>query len=326
MLLAGMATSLPLEPDTPGFDQCGACTLCLDACPTGAHRRRARARRTRCISYLTIELEGSVPDAQRPAVGDHMFGCDICQDVCPWNLAPPLTADAAWQPRVGRDGASAAVLWQRTDHELHAFVRGSAMRAHVAGAPAPQPRARDRQLGRRWRSPRRSTVPGAACRTPPTAPPRRSSRTRSRGPRTPWLCGIVTPHPPHPSDRTRHRRPVRTCPELGWSHERRCSVPGAGAPRLHAPDGGSELQPIRHPAGRVRRRTAPSGWSSTARWPSQRWRWSAPSRRSPSAPTCTCSSADRSSPRGRGCCSRTRTWTATRWRSPTACICRRRRS
>ncbi len=128
ILLAGMATSLPLEPDTPGFDQCGACTLCLDACPTGAIVDAHVLDATRCISYLTIELEGSVPDAQRTAVGDHLFGCDICQDVCPWNLAPPLTADAAWQPRVARDGASAAVLWQRTDQELHAFVRGSAMR------------------------------------------------------------------------------------------------------------------------------------------------------------------------------------------------------
>jgi ferredoxin len=115
ILLAGMATSLPLEPDTPGFDQCGACTLCLDACPTGAIVDAHVLDATRCISYLTIELEGSVPDAQRTAVGDHLFGCDICQDVCPWNLAPPLTSDAAWQPRVARDGASAAVLWQRTD-------------------------------------------------------------------------------------------------------------------------------------------------------------------------------------------------------------------
>lgn len=127
LLLAGVATSLPLEPDPPGFDQCGECTLCLDACPTGALVDAHVLDATRCISYLTIERPGPLPDAQRPAVGNHVFGCDICQDVCPWNLAPPVTADAAWQPQAGRDAASAAELWQRTDQELHTFIRDSAL-------------------------------------------------------------------------------------------------------------------------------------------------------------------------------------------------------
>lgn len=127
ILLAGLATSLALEPDAPGFDQCGDCTLCLDSCPTGALVDAHVLDATRCISYLTIELEGPVPAAQRPAVGPHLFGCDICQEVCPWNLAPPVSGDPAWQPRAGRDAASAAELWQRTDQELHGFVRGSAL-------------------------------------------------------------------------------------------------------------------------------------------------------------------------------------------------------
>jgi epoxyqueuosine reductase len=127
ILLAGLATSLPLEPDRPGFDQCGDCSLCLDACPTGALVEAHVLDATRCISYLTIELAGPVPDPLRAAVGNHVFGCDICQEVCPWNLAPPVTADAAWQPRAGRDATSAAELWQRSDQELHAFVRGSAL-------------------------------------------------------------------------------------------------------------------------------------------------------------------------------------------------------
>jgi epoxyqueuosine reductase len=127
ILLAGIATSLVLEPDAPGFDQCGECTLCLDACPTGALVDAHELDATKCISYLTIELEGPVPPAQRASVGNHLFGCDVCQDVCPWNLAPALATDAVWQPRVHRDGAAAAELWQRTDQELHGFVRGSAM-------------------------------------------------------------------------------------------------------------------------------------------------------------------------------------------------------
>jgi epoxyqueuosine reductase len=127
ILLAGLATTLALEPDAPGFDQCGDCTLCLDSCPTGALVDAHVLDATRCISYLTIELQGPVPLAQRSAVGNHVFGCDICQEVCPWNLAPAISADAAWTPRAGRDAASAAELWQRTDQELHAFVKGSAL-------------------------------------------------------------------------------------------------------------------------------------------------------------------------------------------------------
>ncbi len=126
MLLAGIATSLPLEVDTPAFDQCGACTLCLDACPTGALVEPHTLDATKCISYLTIELQTPIPDQQRPAVADHIFGCDICQDICPWNLAPARSPDPTWQDH-GRDGARASALWQRTDDELHRFVKGSAM-------------------------------------------------------------------------------------------------------------------------------------------------------------------------------------------------------
>jgi len=126
ILLAGVATSLDLTPDAPSLDQCGDCTLCLDACPTGALVDAHVLDATKCISYLTIELAGPVPIEQRPHVDDHLFGCDICQEVCPWNLAPPTTADPAWRPRQ-RDAARAVDLWQRTDQELHGLVRGSAM-------------------------------------------------------------------------------------------------------------------------------------------------------------------------------------------------------
>lgn len=126
LLLSGVATSLRLEPDPPATDQCGSCTICLDACPTGALVDAHVLDATRCISYLTIELEGAVPAGQRRDVADHLFGCDICQDVCPWNLAPATTRDPVWQPR-GRDGARASDLWERTDQELHGYVRGSSM-------------------------------------------------------------------------------------------------------------------------------------------------------------------------------------------------------
>ena len=127
LLLGGLATTLPLAPDALVDDQCGACTLCLDACPTGAIVAPRDVDARACLSYLTIELDGPVPDASKALVGDHLYGCDVCQDVCPWNLAPAVTRDAAWQPRAGRDAADAAALWQRPDDALHGFVAGSAM-------------------------------------------------------------------------------------------------------------------------------------------------------------------------------------------------------
>jgi epoxyqueuosine reductase len=126
LFLAGIATNLALEPDAPGFDQCGACTLCIDACPTGAIVDARVLDATKCISYLTIEVDGPIPEEQRPQIGNHAYGCDICQDVCPWNLAAPTTSDPAWQA-AQRDGLSAADLWQRSDFDLHKLIKGSAM-------------------------------------------------------------------------------------------------------------------------------------------------------------------------------------------------------
>ena len=126
MFLSGIATSLPLEPDAPALDQCGSCTLCLDACPTGALVEARELDATKCISYLTIETEGAIPEAQRAHLDHHAYGCDICQDVCPWNLAAAVSTDPVWQaPR--RDGLSASALWQMSDDELHRIVEGSAM-------------------------------------------------------------------------------------------------------------------------------------------------------------------------------------------------------
>ena len=127
LLLSGVAVSLALDVDTPSLDQCGACTLCLDACPTGALVDAHVLDATRCIAYLTIEVDGPLPEAKRPWVANHVFGCDICQDVCPWNLAAPPTRDPVWRSAERRDGVRAGALWQRSDSELHQWVRGSAM-------------------------------------------------------------------------------------------------------------------------------------------------------------------------------------------------------
>jgi epoxyqueuosine reductase len=126
LFLAGVATSLALEPDQPPPDQCGSCTLCIDACPTGALVDARELDATKCISYLTIEVDGALPEAQRSLVGSHVYGCDICQDVCPWNLAAPVSSDPSWHgPQ--RDGQAASELWQRSDFDLHQLVKGSAM-------------------------------------------------------------------------------------------------------------------------------------------------------------------------------------------------------
>ena len=126
MFLAGVATSLALDPDGPALDQCGSCTLCIDACPTGALVDARELDATKCISYLTIETEKDIPESQRALIGQHAWGCDICQDVCPWNLASAITGDAAWQGPI-RDGRSAAELWEQTDDQLHELIKGSAM-------------------------------------------------------------------------------------------------------------------------------------------------------------------------------------------------------
>ena len=134
LFLGVVITSLALEPDTQGLEQCGTCTRCLEACPTGALVEPGVLDSNRCLSYLTIELRAPIPEPLLPALGAHVYGCDICQDVCPYNRPAPTSADAHWQPRAAWDGPSLAELSQRADGELRRSVKGGPMtRAKLTG-------------------------------------------------------------------------------------------------------------------------------------------------------------------------------------------------
>ncbi len=126
--LGEVLTNADLEPDAPAVDHCGTCTRCLDACPTGAFVEPYQLDATRCLSYLTIESRGSVDPALRKTIGAHVFGCDICQDVCPWNRRAATTADAVWQPREGLAFPRLLDLCRLTDDAWRALLRESAMR------------------------------------------------------------------------------------------------------------------------------------------------------------------------------------------------------
>jgi epoxyqueuosine reductase len=134
LFLAEIITTLDLQPDTQALEQCGSCRRCLDACPTGALVDAGVLDSTRCISYLTIELRTGIPDEYRSALGNHVYGCDVCQGVCPYNQPASVSTDSPWRAREGLDLPRLVDLWGRSDSELRALLKGSAMmRAKVTG-------------------------------------------------------------------------------------------------------------------------------------------------------------------------------------------------
>lgn len=129
-LLGTLFTSLDLEPDAPfEADRCGTCTRCLDACPTRAFVSAHELDARRCISYLTIELRGAIPSTLREAMGSLVFGCDICQDVCPWNVrfSQPLT-DGSLTPRAANQAPDLVELLLISEDEFRERFRRSPVR------------------------------------------------------------------------------------------------------------------------------------------------------------------------------------------------------
>ena len=125
VLLGNVLTDLELEPDPPLAKNCGECVRCIDDCPTGAIVAPFVIDNRRCISFLTIELRGSIPREMRPMVGDWVFGCDICQDVCPVNRKSPHGREPAFRQR--RDFAAPQLLplLELGDEEFRERFRGS---------------------------------------------------------------------------------------------------------------------------------------------------------------------------------------------------------
>jgi len=118
---------LPLPPDVPVDEHCGTCSACLDACPTQAITAPYRVDARRCISYLTIELAGAIPEEFRPLIGNRIYGCDDCQSCCPWNRFAQL-GDPEFSPRHGLDDAQLVELFAWTEAEFDQRLAGNSIR------------------------------------------------------------------------------------------------------------------------------------------------------------------------------------------------------
>jgi len=126
--LGEIYTDLPLPTDEAAQNHCGDCVRCIDACPTGAIVGPYRVDARKCISYLTIELRGTIPEELRPLMGNRIFGCDDCQMVCPWNRFANFSAEPDFKPRQGLDSADLVRLFDWTEEEFLRRTEGSAIR------------------------------------------------------------------------------------------------------------------------------------------------------------------------------------------------------
>jgi len=127
-LLGELYTDLPLPPDAPVTDHCGSCRACIDVCPTQAIVAPYELDARRCISYLTIELRGSIPEPLRHAIGNRVFGCDDCQLFCPWNKFARPTSVGDFAVRHGLDSEGLVDLFEWSESEWEARTAGSALR------------------------------------------------------------------------------------------------------------------------------------------------------------------------------------------------------
>lgn len=133
LFLGVILTSLELVADLPAADRCGTCTRCLDACPTNAFLGPYQLDANKCISYLTIEKRGSIAGELRDDMGRHLFGCDICQDVCPWNRRAPATQAPEFQAREGLLNPALEWLAEMKSEEFREKFRGSPVRRAKLG-------------------------------------------------------------------------------------------------------------------------------------------------------------------------------------------------
>ena len=123
--LAEILTTLELPPDPPQRNRCGTCERCIKACPTGAITAPHRLDARRCISYLTIELKGSIPSDLRPLIGSRIFGCDDCLDACPWNRFAQRSRETAFSARRSTTGMLLREYLKLSDSEFRALFRNS---------------------------------------------------------------------------------------------------------------------------------------------------------------------------------------------------------
>lgn len=128
LFLGVILSSVELEPDLPAPDRCGTCTRCIQACPTDALIAPYQLDSNRCISYLTIEKRGEIPGELRDGMGRHVFGCDICQDVCPWNRKAPATSAPEFVPRAELVNPALDWLAEISEEEFRRTFRSSPVR------------------------------------------------------------------------------------------------------------------------------------------------------------------------------------------------------